>query len=353
MTHKVAIVGSGNWGSVISIIAGENVLKRPDLFHSEVRMWVFEEILESEDSRFSGRKLTEVINEFHENPKYLPGKSLPENVVADPDVIHSVADADLLVFVVPHQFLDRILSQIHPHVKPNAVAISLIKGISFDEKGMVLISDVINKVLGIECCVLMGANVASQVADGDPAESTIGYRTRDSANLFHALFDKPRFRINCVKDVEGVELCGALKNIVAIAAGFCDGLGFQDNTKAAIVRVGLIEMIRFATHFFPPGDPQTYLESCGVADLITTCYAGRNRKVAEAFVKTGRPIEELEDEMLAGQKLQGTLTAKEVYPILVREGLLPRFPLFRLVYEILFAGLPAAQIVDALEPLQV
>ena len=91
-------------------------------------------------------------------------------------------------------------------------------------------------------------------------------------------------RVSVVSDTQIVEICGALKNIVACAAGFCDGLKCGDNTKAATIRLGLKEMMKYGDHFYPGGDPATYFESCGVADLITTCYGGRNRKVSEAFV---------------------------------------------------------------------
>ena len=115
-----------------------------------------------------------------------------------------------------------------------------------------------------------------------------------------------------VTDPNIVEICGALKNIVACAAGFCDGLKMGDNTKAAIIRLGLQEMIKYGDTFYPGGNHATYFESCGVADLITTCYGGRNRKVSQAFVERKKSIAELEGEMLNGQKLQGPETAAEV-----------------------------------------
>ena len=119
-------------------------------------------------------------------------------------------------------------------------------------------------------------------------------------------------RVSVVTDPNIVEICGALKNIVACAAGFCDGLKMGDNTKAAIIRLGLQEMIQYGDIFYPGGNHATYFESCGVADLITTCYGGRNRKVSQAFVERKKSIAELEGEMLNGQKLQGPETAAEV-----------------------------------------
>lgn len=112
-----------------------------------------------------------------------------------------------------------------------------------------------------------------------------------------------------------------LQNIVACGAGFVDGLQLGDNTKAAVIRLGLMEMIKFVDVFYPGSKLSTFFESCGVADLITTCYGGRNRRVSEAFVRTGKSIKELEDEMLNGQKLQGPHTADEVNHMLKNKGM--------------------------------
>lgn len=139
--------------------------------------------------------------------------------------------------------------------------------------------------------------------------------------MFKDLFQTDNFRVTVVPDTYSVEICGALKNIVAMAAGFSDGLGYGDNTKSAVIRIGLKEMIRFIRTFYPDGTQiSTFFESCGVADLITTCYGGRNRKISEAFVKTGKTLEELEKELLNGQKMQGFETACEVMTMLKTNG---------------------------------
>ncbi|KAE8596780.1 hypothetical protein XENTR_v10016238 [Xenopus tropicalis] len=255
---KVCIVGSGNWGSAVAKIIGHNV-KNLKKFASTVNMWVFEE-------NINGRKLTEIINTEHENVKYLPGYKLPENVVAVPNLSDAVKDADLLIFVIPHQFIHKICQEISGKVHRNALGITLIK------------------------------------------------------------------------------------NIVAVAAGFCDGLGCGDNTKAAVIRLGLMEMIAFANVFCKgPVSIATFLESCGVADLITTCYGGRNRKVSEAFVKSGKSIEELEKEMLNGQKLQGPQTSAEVYRILQQKNMVNKFPLFTAVYQICYEGKPVEDVISCLQ----
>uniref|UniRef100_A0A7N5P7Q4 Glycerol-3-phosphate dehydrogenase [NAD(+)] n=1 Tax=Ailuropoda melanoleuca TaxID=9646 RepID=A0A7N5P7Q4_AILME len=278
---KVCIVGSGNWGSAVAKIIGNNV-KKLKKFASTVKMWVFEETV-------NGRKLTDIINNDHENVKYLPGHKLPENVVAVPNLSEAVQDADLLVFVIPHQFIHRICDEITGRVSKEALGITLIKGIDEGPEGLKLISDIIREKMGIDVSVLMGANIASEVAAEKFCETTIGSKIMENGLLFKELLQTPNFRITVVDDADTVELCGALKNIVAVGAGFCDGLHSGDNTKAAVIRLGLMEMISFA-RIFCKGQVSTatFLESCGVADLITTCYGGRNRRVAEAFARTGK-----------------------------------------------------------------
>jgi len=144
--------------------------------------------------------------------------------------------------------------------------------------------------------------------------------------------------VNAVDDIPGVELCGALKNVVALGAGFCDGLDYGGNTKAALIRIGLSEMKTFIRFFFPEVKDATFLESCGVADLITTCFGGRNRKCAEAFVRARgmKSWDDIERDLLGGQKLQGTLTAKEIWPVIQKHNLQEKLPLLTTVYQIAF-----------------
>ncbi|KAI4477081.1 hypothetical protein M0804_013082 [Polistes exclamans] len=338
---RVCIIGSGNWGSAIAKIVGANA-KTQDKFENRVTMYVYEELI-------NGKKLTEIINETHENVKYLPGHRIPENVVAVPDVVEAAKDADILIFVVPHQFIPRICSTLLGNIKPTAIGLSLVKG--FDKKeggGIELISHIISNELHIPVSVLMGANLASEVAEEMFCETTIGCKDKEMAPILRDLIQVSYFRVNVVEDVDSVECCGALKNIVACGAGFVDGLGLGDNTKAAVIRLGLKEMIKFVDVFYPGGKLSTFLESCGVADLITTCYGGRNRKVSEAFVKTGKTIEELEKEMLNGQKLQGPFTAEEVNYMLKSKNMENKFPLFTAVHRICIGQLKAADLIDCI-----
>jgi len=152
-----------------------------------------------------------------------------------------------------------------------------------------------------------------------------------------------------VQAVEAVELCGAVKNIVALAAGFVDGLDMGNNTKAAVMRIGLQETETFIQHFFP-AQSTPLLESCGVADLVTTCFGGRNRKCAEAFARAGgkRKWEEIEAELLNGQKLQGPMTSAELMPVIKANKLEKKLPLLCAVHAISFEGATLPSLFDAL-----
>ncbi|OIT20544.1 PREDICTED: glycerol-3-phosphate dehydrogenase [NAD(+)] [Nicotiana attenuata] len=342
---RVTVVGSGNWGSVAAKLIASNTINF-NSFHDEVRMWVFEETLPS------GEKLSEVINRTNENVKYLPGIKLGQNVVADPDLEHAVKDANMLVFVTPHQFMEGICKRLVGKIRKDAQAISLIKGMEVKREGPCMISTLISEILGINCCVLCGANIANEIAVEKFSEATVGYReNKEIAEKWVRLFNTPYFMVSSVQDVEGVELCGTLKNVVALAAGFVDGLDMGNNTKAAIMRIGLREMKAFSKLLFPSVKDNTFFESCGVADLITTCLGGRNRKCADAFARNGgkRSFDELEAEMLQGQKLQGVSTAKEVYEVLSHRGLLQLFPLFSTVHEICSGRLAPSAIVEYTE----
>lgn len=339
---KVSIIGGGSWGSTAACIVGRNVQKYAE-FETDVRMWVYEEQVE-------GRNLSEIINETHENVKYLPGVTLPDNIIAVPDLRESVAGSEILIFVLPHQFLPRTCETIRDLITPNTIAISLIKGVDFDSAGAVLITDVIERMLEIDCSVLSGANIAAEIAAGKFCESTIGYNNPHNGFTFYKLFNELNFRISLIKDVVGPQVYGGLKNVIALGAGFCDALEMGNNTKSALMRIGLIEMQRFAQLYFKdrPVKPQSLVESCGVADLITTCMGGRNRRVAEAFgkAKGAETWETLEARLLNGQKLQGTSTCEEVHRLIQRDNNVEHFPFIDLIHRIAFEGKPVESIVN-------
>ncbi|MEW5301341.1 MAG: hypothetical protein WDW36_004205 [Sanguina aurantia] len=331
---KVAMIGSGAWACAAARMVAQNVLSEATVgkFDPSVKMWVFQEEVE-------GRDLTDLINEQHVNQKYLPGIHLGDNVVALPNLEDVTRDADILMICAPHQYIHHICKTLAGKVKKDAIAISLIKGMRVRPEGPQLISAMVQRLLRIDCSVLMGANIAKDIATEQMSEAVIGYTLRANGVLLQSLIARPYFRVTLLNDAVGAEMCGTLKNIVAIASGFVDGLGLGPNTKSAIIRQGLLEMRMLAKALYPSVRDETFFECCGVGDLIATCLGGRNRMVAAEWaknVKAGTPksFEELETEMLAGQKLQGVLTSNEVQAILKTKGWEAAYPLFTTVNRV-------------------
>ncbi|KAI8967107.1 glycerol-3-phosphate dehydrogenase [NAD+] [Mycotypha africana] len=335
--QRVTIIGSGNWGSSIARVCAQNVKKFPDIFEPEVRMWVYEE-------KIDGRNLTEIINEKHENVKYLPGISLGDNVRAIPDVCQAAKNANILVFVLPHQFVYKVCESLRDVIDKDCRAISLIKGLDYKNNNLLIFSEEIEKILGVNCAALSGANIASEVAEEKFGETTIACKDPKDGEIFVKLFHTDYFDVNVIGDWRGLQVCGALKNVVALGAGISDGLNYGNNTKAAIIRRGLLEMRKFGKTFFGGVHTETFFESCGVADLITTCSGGRNRKVAAAFISSGKTIDEIEKEMLNGQKLQGTTTSQEVYHFLSARNMTQEFPLLTAIYRVIYEKAPPESI---------
>ncbi len=379
-------------GSAIAKMVAENTKAHPELFEPDIQMWVFEETVTipetskhyDANSELSSKpqKLTSLINHLHENVKYLPDIALPHNLYANPSLQDSVKDSTILIFNLPHQFIGGICDKLKGHILPYARGVSCIKGVNVSRDGVSLFSESIGAHLGIYCGALSGANIATEVAQEKFSETTVAYDAppidspnptpetatlhstnskraeiahKDSSgsmsavqlhalpselppidhSLLKSLFHRPYFHVRLISDVAGVSLGGALKNIVALAAGFVDGLGWGDNAKAAVMRVGLLEMVKFGQKFFAGSvQARTFTEeSCGVADLITSCSGGRNHRCAKLSVERGVGIEEVEAKELNGQKLQGTLTASEVNSFLKGKGLEDEFPLFTAVYR--------------------
>ncbi|CCD22818.1 glycerol-3-phosphate dehydrogenase family protein NDAI_0A06640 [Naumovozyma dairenensis CBS 421] len=352
--YKVTVIGSGNWGTTIAKVVAENTAQNPTLFAPEVNMWVFEEKIE-------GKNLTEIINTKHQNVKYLPGITLPDNLIANPDLLSACEGADILVFNIPHQFLRRIVSTLKGHVDKKVRAISCLKGFEVDANGVQLLSSYITDELNIACGALSGANLAPEVAKENWSETTVAYHIPedyrgDGKDVDHrvlkALFHRPYFHVSVIEDVAGISIAGALKNVVALGCGFVEGLGWGNNASAAIQRVGLGEIIKFGQMFFPESRVETYYqESAGVADLITTCSGGRNVKVGKHMAKTGKDAFEAEAELLNGQSAQGIITCKEVHEWLESCDLVSEFPLFDAVYQIVYNNVPMENIPDMIDDL--
>lgn len=354
---KCTVVGSGNWGCTIAKVMAENTVERPLEFARDVKMWVHEEMV-------NGEKLSHIINTKHENVKYLEDVKLPNNLIAVPDIVEACSDADLIVFNIPHQFLGRILSQLKGKVNPNTRAISCLKGLEVNPDGCKLLSTYITEELGIYCGALSGANLAPEVARQKWSETTVAYKIPSDfrgegedidQDVIKHLFHRPYFHVRVIDDVAGISIAGALKNVVAMAAGFVEGMGWGDNGKSAVMRIGLCEIIQFANIFFKDmePDPKTFTnESAGVADLITTCAGGRNVRVGRYMAEHGVSAEQAETVLLNGQSCQGRHTTLEVYEFLSNKGALADFPLFHTTYDIIYKGFPMEKLPERLERIE-
>lgn len=351
---KCTVIGSGNWGCTVAKVMAENTVERPLEFEREVTMWVHEEIV-------NGKPLSHIINTEHENVKYLPGIKLPNNLVAQPDIGEAVKGADLIVFNIPHQFLGRILSTMKGKVSPHARAISCLKGLEVNPTGCKLLSSYIEEELGIYCGALSGANLAPEVAKQKWSETTVAYRLpkdfRGAGNdidkdVLKHLFHRPYFHVRVIEDVAGVSIAGALKNVVAMAAGFVEGMGWGDNAKSAVMRIGLSEIVRFTELYFKHMKPDVNTltnESAGVADLITTCAGGRNVRVGKYMAEHDVSAEQAEQILLNGQSCQGRHTTREVYEFLTYKGDLDKFPLFHVTYDIIYKEFPMERLPERVE----
>jgi glycerol-3-phosphate dehydrogenase (NAD(P)+) len=271
---KVAVLGAGSWGTTVAALAAGN---------APTTIW----------SRASA--VAEDINQRHRNSRYLPDLDVPESLVATSDLEKAVWDADVLVVGVPsHGFRD-VLVEAAPFVRPWIPVVSLTKGL--EQETDLRMTQVIEEILpGHPAGVLAGPNLAREVLAGYAAATVIAMPDEHVARSLQGIFARPAFRVYRSDDVLGCEIGGALKNVIAIAAGIGIGLGVGDNTRAMVISRGLAELSRLGTAM--GGDPQTFSGLTGLGDLMATCISplSRNRRVGE-MLAAGRTVEQITDEM--------------------------------------------------------
>jgi glycerol-3-phosphate dehydrogenase (NAD(P)+) len=273
----IAIIGGGAWGTGIAIVLGRKGTHR-------VRLWAHE------------TDVCESITHQRVNEKFLPGRRIPDSVTAGNDLAAILQDAHIVVSVMPSQHCRALFERMRPLIRPQTLIVSATKGL--EEGSLQRMTEVIAEVLkrdnGTAPAVgaLSGPSFAQEVARGDPTAITIA--SQDSALLrtVQQEFSDPSFRVYTNNDVIGVELGGALKNIVAIAAGICDGLGFGHNSVAALITRGLAEMTRLVVAC--GGRTETMAGLAGLGDLVLTCTGGlsRNRSVGVELGR-GRTLPEI------------------------------------------------------------
>jgi glycerol-3-phosphate dehydrogenase (NAD(P)+) len=316
-----AVLGSGGWGTAIAVLLAQNPA------HA-VRLW--------SHRAESGRAL----RERRENVRLLPGVPIPPGVLVTWDEAEAVAGADCWVVAVPTAFLRPTVARF-AKLRADVPVISLTKGIEVSTFRRP--TEILAEALRTDrLAVLSGPSHAEEVARGLPTSVVIAAADMGLAVWAQQRFGTDRFRVYTNTDRVGVELAGALKNVVGIAAGICDGLGFGDNAKAALLTRGMVETTRFGVAH--GAEPATFAGLAGVGDLITTCFSphGRNRRVGYRLGK-GEPLA----DVLAGpQVAEGVYTSRSVYERARRTDL--DTPIMTAVYQVLHEGKPPLAAVQEL-----
>ncbi len=268
---NVCVLGDGGWGTALAM-----VLKRNG---HNVKIW----------GPFAD--YSRDVESSRHNAKYLEGVDLPDGLRFTADHEEAVDEAEAFVIAVPSKFYRNVMEQFQGRVSPKSMVVSVTKGL--DEKTHGRMSEVAQELLGLESVsVLSGPSHAEEVARGVPSAVVVACSDHDAAVRFQSIFNSKAFRVYTSNDVVGVELGGAMKNIIAVAAGISDGIGFGDNTKAALVTRGLAEMSRLGASL--GGCLSTFAGLSGIGDLIVTCMSGlsRNRSVGEQLGR-GHALEEV------------------------------------------------------------
>ncbi|KAF5139652.1 hypothetical protein G9O61_00g021890 [Vairimorpha ceranae] len=294
--------------------------------------------------------MDKLINEDHENKKYLPGIKLPDNLCYTSD-IQLFSDIDIIIVALPHQFIDSLI-KFKEYLKKDIIVLSVVKGVIEYKVSFTLVSDYINEIWGCSTNVLMGANIASDVAKGllgnilYKCEGTLGYHQEYDRDVLFRLLNCKYYKISCTKDVVGVELCGSLKNIIALGYGVTVGLGCSKNTSISFLRCGLGEIKKFLNFFFPATSSETLFQSCGIADLIVSCSMGRNYKFGKAKAEEDISLEDFEKK-IGNQKIQGVGTANCIYNYLITKERKDDFPIIKMIWSIFCDNEECDKILDS------
>jgi glycerol-3-phosphate dehydrogenase (NAD(P)+) len=321
---KVAVVGAGSWGTTVANIVARN---------ADTVLWV------------RRPELAERIERLHCNDDYLPEVALEPSLSATPDLVRACSGADVVVIGVPSHGFRAVLEQAAGVIGPDVPVVSLAKGIeqSTLERMTEVVADVLPEHRRDRTGVLTGPNLAKEVAAGQPTASVVAIGDPHVADRLQALFFAPSFRVYTNPDVVGCEVAGALKNVLAIGAGIAVGLGYGDNTLAALMTRGLAELARLGVAL--GGDPLTFAGLAGMGDLIATCSSpqSRNRSVGVELGR-GRPLDEIVSEMK--MVAEGVKTTAAVLEIARRTGV--EMPLAEFVGRVLYEGARPADLVPEL-----
>ncbi len=313
MPTSFAVLGDGAWGTAVALLLAQDPRHR-------VVLWSARE----DNAR--------ILRERRENVRLLPGVAIPDAIELTTDVVRATAGADLWVAAVPTVYLRETLRRERPRLRPGPPVLSLAKGL---EMGTFLRpTEIVSEILGVDrTAVLSGPSHAEEVSRGLPTSVVVASRDGELARWVQTHFSTDRFRVYTNPDPVGVELAGALKNVIGVAAGVSDGLGFGDNAKSALLSRGLVEMTRFGTAL--GADARTFAGLAGLGDLITTCVSrhGRNRGFGERVGRGERPADVRADMVKVAE---GVYTARSVHERAVRMGV--EMPITAEVYRVLYEG---------------
>lgn len=320
----IAIIGAGAWGTALSMVAARKGGHR-------VRLWAFEkEVCESIQARRS-------------NDAFLPGLTLPESIAVTRDVGEAVVGAEIVVSVMPSHHCRAVFRALAPHLKPEMLFVSATKGI--EEDSLLRMTEVVSATIKAQSgfrpriAALSGPSFAREVARGDPTAITVASEDQEVAQAVQIALSDPRFRIYTNDDVIGVELGGSLKNVIAIAAGVCDGLGLGHNSIAALITRGLAEMTRLVIGC--GGKQETMAGLAGLGDLVLTCTGGlsRNRSVGEQLGK-GQQLPDIIRGM-HGMVAEGVPTTNAAVGLAQKQGI--EMPITEKMWEVLHQGKAPAE----------
>lgn len=309
---EIGVIGGGSWGTAQAKLLAEN--------GHRVQIWCYEDWL------------PEVINEQHENPEFLHGYSLPEKVVATNDLSETVAEKDFLISVPPSQFVRDVLGQVADEIPSGVPIVSATKGIENDT--LMLVSDILEDVLPSRVhpylAYLSGPSFAVEVAEQQPTAVTVASYNHSLATEVQELYSNDHFRCYTSNDVRGVEVGGAVKNVIAIAAGAIKGMGLGHNPMAGMITRGLHEISRLATTL--GANPLTLKGLAGMGDLVLTCTSdlSRNQTVGRKLGQ-GMSLDEILEDM--NMVAEGVKTSISVHELARQEDV--EMPIAEQVYRVL------------------
>jgi glycerol-3-phosphate dehydrogenase (NAD(P)+) len=323
--EAIAVVGAGSWGTALAMVLADN--------GREVRLWSHNESQVNE------------INQYHMNKKYLPEIQLPELIAAYASLSDALAGIKTVILAVPTKAIREVLGKVRTVQNSPLTIAHVSKGIEPDS--LLRISELIKEEMPRELLkavvVLSGPSHAEEVSRRHPTTVTVSSEDMSAAEEIQDLFINHNFRVYTNPDVIGVEIGGALKNIIALAAGITDGLGYGDNAKAALITRGLAEIARLGTKM--GANPLTFSGLAGIGDLIVTCTSvhSRNWRAGNLLGK-GNNLEEVLDNM--GMVVEGVRTTKAAYQLAQKYNV--SMPITYALYDVLFNGKNAKDAVDVL-----